>query len=69
MEHNSPIEGHVICKQKIQSSTILSDKMIDLTKVDVLPEKQNVVYFQEPTCGNEMQFYLAWMAIKLKSFL
>lgn len=68
MEHNSPIEGHAICKQKIQSSTILSDKVIDLTKVDVLPEKQNVVYFKETTCGNENAILSCLDGDEIKTF-
>lgn len=68
MEHNAPIEGHAICKQKIHSSTILSDKVIDLTKVDVLPEKQNVVYFKETICRNENVILSCLDGDKIKKF-
>ena len=68
MEHNSPIEGHTICKHKIQSTTILSDKVIDLTKVDILPEKQNVVYFKEPTWGKENAILSCLDGDKIKKF-
>lgn len=68
IEHNSPVEGHAICKQKILSSIILSDNLIDLTKVDVLPEKQNVVYFKEPTFETENAILSCLDGDKIKKF-
>ncbi len=68
VKHNSPIAGHTIYKQKIQSPLALSNKIIDLTKVEVSSEKQDVVFFKELSDGNEDVFLSCLDGDKLKKF-
>lgn len=68
INHNSPIAGHTICKQKIQSTLALSNKIIDLTKVEVSSEKQDVIYFKEFSDRNNSAMLSCLDGGKLKKF-